>query len=246
MNIERIEDVTGNRRNPVRQQVDSVSVHIDGDSTVADSIRHQWRHEKMMDEIRFDSEMPDSREIHSWSGVIIFVQPRIRLTRSFDEMSHTYQGYLLGIRGMLDGGSRQFVIAIGPAAHARHQFQIGDEVSGIGPDVADPRLETADLYRISKLKLISRGHAPRNEAPWHDVPPPLTVYRERGHRRLSAKTYESQCGSCMWGCRMAVEVIIDQWKPNQKRYRTETFCYGPLSCPVYRAGPKRRSPVGAV
>jgi len=196
----------------------------------------------MTDQIQFRPEMSDGRDIHVWAGVITFVQPRIRLTRSFDEQSHAYQGYLLGVRGTLDGVSRLFVIAIGKAAHARHQFRIGDEVSGVGVEVADPLLETADLYRISKLKLISRGDASRHKPPWLDVPPTLTVYRERGHRRLSAKTYESKCGTCMWGCRMAVEMIIDHWNPDQRRYRTETFCYGPLSCPIYSAGPKRKVP----
>jgi len=41
---------------------------------------------------------------------------------------------------------------------------------------------------------------------------------------------------------MAVEMIIDHWNPSQRRYRTETFCYGPLSCPFYRAGPTRKVP----
>jgi hypothetical protein len=190
----------------------------------------------MMDEVRFDPEMPYVREIHAWSGVITFVQPRIRLTRSFSELSHTYQGYLIGLRGRLDGVSRQFVIAIGQAAHARHQFRIGNEVSGVGEEVTDPRFETTDLYRISILKLISSRRRGT------DVPPPLTVFREGGHRRLSAKAYESKCGTCMWGCRMAVEIIIDHWNPDQRRYRAETFCYGPLSCSIYRAGPKRKVP----
>jgi hypothetical protein len=41
---------------------------------------------------------------------------------------------------------------------------------------------------------------------------------------------------------MAVEMIIDQWKPDQKRYRFETFCYGPKSCVFYKAGPIRKVP----
>ena len=46
----------------------------------------------------------------------------------------------------------------------------------------------------------------------------------------------------MWGCLMAVEMIIDQWNPDRRRYRTETFCYGPLSCPLYKSGPPRKVP----
>jgi len=41
---------------------------------------------------------------------------------------------------------------------------------------------------------------------------------------------------------MAVELIIDQWNPQRRRYRTETFCYGPLSCHNYKPGPTRKVP----
>jgi hypothetical protein len=41
---------------------------------------------------------------------------------------------------------------------------------------------------------------------------------------------------------MAVEMIIDQWNPSNKKFRTETFCYGPKSCPFYKAGPIRKMP----
>ena len=70
----------------------------------------------------------------------------------------------------------------------------------------------------------------------------MPVYRERGHRRLDARTYQTKCLACIWGCRMPVEMIIDQWNPSQKKYRFETFCYGPKSCSFYRAGPTRKVP----
>jgi len=41
---------------------------------------------------------------------------------------------------------------------------------------------------------------------------------------------------------MAVEMIIDHWNPNKRRYRTETFRYGPRACPLYRSGPERKVP----
>ena len=37
-------------------------------------------------------------------------------------------------------------------------------------------------------------------------------------------------------------MIIDQWNPIKRRYRTETFCYGPRSCAVYQSGPARKVP----
>ena len=178
----------------------------------------------------------------AWSGSVTAIQPRIRLTRSFDERSHTYLGYLLRVEGTIGGMSAEFRVGIGSGTNAKHQFRIGDHIEGLGHRVVDPRLETADLYKVSKLKLIGRGEAQATTAPWHGVPPPLPVYCERGHRRLAVTTYDSKCNSCIWGCVMPVEMIIDQWNPDRRRYRTETFCYGPLSCSRYKPGPTRKVP----
>lgn len=179
----------------------------------------------------------------SWFGTIVAIQPRIRLTRSFDQRSHTYLGYVLRVRGTVADADREVLVAIGEAAHAEHQFRAGDRISGEGIPVADSRTETAELYKVSKLKVLERGSDTANaSAPWLGVPPPLSVYRERGHRRLSASRYEKKCSTCIWGCRMAVELILDQWNPGQKRYREETFCYGPLSCRLYKAGATRKVP----
>jgi hypothetical protein len=141
------------------------------------------------------------------------------------------------------GECGNFRAAIGSETHYTHQFRVGDQVQGVGIRVADPRLEIADLYKVSKLKLIRRGdESTAITPPWHAVPPPLEVYRQRGHRRLSVATYDPKCSSCLWGCAMPVEMIIDQWNPERRRYRTETFCYGPLSCPSYKPGPMRKVP----
>ena len=74
------------------------------------------------------------------------------------------------------------------------------------------------------------------------MPPTLEVYRARGHRRLAARTYDTKCSACIWGCQMAVEMIVDHWNPSVRRYRRETFCYGPKSCTSYKAGPTRKVP----
>ncbi len=178
-----------------------------------------------------------------WSGVLTSVQPRIRLNRSFDQRSHMYQGYVLRVRGSVGGENREFLVGVGEGAHARHHFQVGDTVSAEALPVADPRLETVELYKVSNLKIVARS-SPEEEQPppWHGVPPKLPVYRERGHRRLAARTYDDKCTSCIYGCMMAVEMIIDHWNPSQRRYRIETFCYGPRSCPVYKPGPTRKVP----
>ena len=78
--------------------------------------------------------------------------------------------------------------------------------------------------------------------PFLGVPPDLPTYLARGHRRLDARTYEAKCAACIWGCRMSVEMIVDQWNPSQEKYRFETFCYGPKICEIYRPGPMRKVP----
>jgi hypothetical protein len=174
---------------------------------------------------------------------LVSIQPRIRLNRSFDERSHVYLGYTLGVSGKIGSEDREFLVGVGEGAHAKHQFRAGDLISGEALPVGDPRLETVEFYKVSSLR-ADRGEAvgQTSPPPWRGIAPSLPVYRERGHRRLAARTYENKCTLCIWGCHMAVEMIIDHWNPTHRRYRTETFCYGPLACPLYRPGPERKVP----
>ena len=177
-----------------------------------------------------------------WKGRITSVQPRIRLLRSFDQRSHSYLGYTLHVDGTIGPECRTFSVAVGKGAHAKHEFQVGDLVRGECLPVTDSRLETAEHFKASGLKILERSVDARISPPWHGVPPALETYRARGHRRLDTRTYQAKCTSCIWGCLMPVEMTIDQWNPSQVRYRQETFCYGPKSCLFYRAGPTRKVP----
>jgi len=40
----------------------------------------------------------------------------------------------------------------------------------------------------------------------------------------------------------ALRSVHDQRNAQQKRYRFETFCYGPESCSLYKPGPTRKVP----
>lgn len=179
----------------------------------------------------------------AWSGRVVAVQPRIRLLRSFDQLHHAYQGYVLRIDGTCGNQAGAFLIAVGNGAHQKHQFRAGMHLGGFSVPVADPRLESAELYQTSGITV---GPAPEVEAsstpPFHGVPPDLATYRGRGHRRLDARTYAATCSTCIWGCRMPVEIIVDHWNPSKKRYRFETVCYGPKGCALYRAGATRQVP----
>lgn len=178
-----------------------------------------------------------------WEGKVVGIQPRIRLLRSFDQRSHSYLGYNLRIQGKVDQTPQEFIVALGKAACLRQQFRAGDQISGKGVIVTDSNIELADIFRVSGLKITSREAASiTNSPPFMSIPPDLELYRARGHRRLDPRTYGNKCRTCMWGCEMAVEMIVDHWKPSVRRYRRETFCYGPKSCSFYSAGPTRKVP----
>ncbi|MFH1374408.1 MAG: hypothetical protein ABII79_11490 [bacterium] len=184
-----------------------------------------------------------NKEKVAWSGLLVAVQPRIRLIRSFDERHHSYQGYVLRMDGTFGEKTGEFLIAVGKGAHKKQHFETGMRLSGFSAPVEDSRMETAGLYKTSGIKVLIQPEAePASALPLKGVPPDLETYRNRGHRRLDSRTYESKCLTCIWGCRMPVEIIIDQWNPSKKKHRFETFCYGPKSCTYYRAGATRKVP----
>lgn len=175
--------------------------------------------------------MPEEKQ--SFEGVLKAIQPRIRLNRSFDESWHSYLGYALTIA---EAEGTSLSVGISEKLQEKHQLRVGMVVSGSCRAVEDAKLESVDYYRVTGFKVLDDAGG----GPLAQIPPPLCIYRERGSRRLSAKTYDTICNSCIWGCRMAVEIIVDQWKPWIRTYRVETFCYGPKSCKNYRPGPNRR------
>ena len=91
-----------------------------------------------------------------FNGEIVSVKARIRLIRSFDEVSHQYQGYTLIIKGIIDGENKTFKVAIGPKAHEKHQFRISDEIEGKCHPVPGYNNAWAEFYKVSGLKLLGR------------------------------------------------------------------------------------------
>ncbi|HBR22070.1 MAG TPA: hypothetical protein DD713_05810 [Nitrospiraceae bacterium] len=177
-----------------------------------------------------------------FNGTITAVKARIRLLRSFDQVHHAYLGYTLVMDAVVDGkdwkGCR---IAVGQKTHEKHIFLKGDHISGEAVPIEHSEQEWADFYKVSGLKLISRGDASENHPADMNggIASPLSVYRENGHLRLDPKTYESKCSLCSWGLVMATEIILDHWNPSRKKWRFETHCYGPRDCSNYRPGKPR-------
>jgi hypothetical protein len=96
----------------------------------------------------------------SASGAGTAVQPRIRLTRSFDERSHTYLGYLLRIAGTVGGVSAEFRVCIGSGTHANHQLRIGGQVEGLGHRVANSGTSAVDADTGSGCRFLIRFSGP--------------------------------------------------------------------------------------
>lgn len=180
-----------------------------------------------------------------FSGIITAVKARIRLLRSFDQVAHAYLGYTLVLDGVVDGKEwKDLRVAVGQKAHEKNRFRIGDRISGEALAIEKPNREWADLYKVSRLEVIGRGD-PSEDRPADikgGIAEPLPVYRERGHRRLDLRTYDTKCRQCPWGIMMATEITLDQWNPRRKKYRYETHCYGPRDCPNYKAGRARIVP----
>jgi len=174
-----------------------------------------------------------------FAGIVTAVKARIRLLRSFDQISHAYQGYTLVLDATIGGVAQdELRITIGPKTHEQHCFRIGDQVAGLAVPIANPRHEWATHYRVSGLRVVQRGgtdqDVPAN--PEGGIAPQLPEYRDRGHRRLDGRTYRQHCPRCPFGLVMATEITIDQWNPQKKQWRLETHCYGPRDCPRYRPG----------
>jgi hypothetical protein len=181
----------------------------------------------------------------AFAGEVVAVKARIRLLRSFDEVSHQYQGYTLVLRGEVGGVPRdEFRVAIGPAAHEKHRFRIGDRVIGRATPVENPKTEWAEFYKAAGLTIVARGPAEQDRAadPEGGIAPPLEEYRKHGHRRLAPRTSSTSCIRCPFGLTMATEITIDKWNPSRKKWRFETHCYGPKDCPRYSAGAPRQVP----
>jgi hypothetical protein len=102
----------------------------------------------------------------AWQGTLLGIQPRIRLTRSFDERSHTYLGYALRLDGAIADRRGEFLVGIGSGTQAKHRFRAGDVIQGESDPVPDPRTEPVDFYKTVRLKLVAR----RPEGP--PSPPP--------------------------------------------------------------------------
>jgi hypothetical protein len=71
----------------------------------------------------------------------------------------------------------------------------------------------------------------------------MATYEWRGAKMLSQSSYKGKRFQCAWASMSAVEIEYI-WGVS-KKYRFESFCYGPKSCKLYKMG-KPRAVLSAV
>ena len=180
----------------------------------------------------------------NWEGIIISIQPRTRVWRYVtDNRTHYHLGFNLFIEGDSSCSREHFVVAISDKQQSKGLFRIGDKLKGTAWTKKYEEREFADYYRAGSLKLLERSHEKLEAVspPWIMVPPSMKVYEERGARMLSKSSWKSKCFKCIWANMANVEI---QWDFDRdiKKYRFETFCYGPKSCKFYKMGRPRAVP----
>ena len=176
-----------------------------------------------------------------WQGRIESVQCRAWVWRyKMDNRTHHHLGFNLFVKGEAEGAEGRFIVAVSDSQHTKLQFHIGDVMQGTAWPCIQAKHDIADYYRAGRFKAISRADEQADPAgpPFTGLLPVIEVFERRGPRMLDAKLWRKRCFVCMWANKSAVEIEYKFGKV--KRYRKETFCYGPQSCLLYDMGPPRQ------
>jgi hypothetical protein len=175
-----------------------------------------------------------------WQGQIESVQCRAWVWRyQMHNRTHHHLGFNLWVIGEADGREGRFIVAVSDTQHTKMRFRIGDVVKGTAWTCIKAKHDIADYYRAGGFRVLSRANT-KNESmgpPFTSLLPSIETFGIRGARMLDAKLWRKQCFQCMWANKSAVEIEYKFGKV--RRYRKETFCYGPKSCSIYDMGPPR-------
>lgn len=180
----------------------------------------------------------------NWQGKIVSIQPRTRVWRYLtDNRTHYHLGYNFFLEGHSSEGKKQFTVAISEKQKIKGLYQIGDVLEGTAWTKMYKEREFADYYRAGSLKLLDRlkDNVKVMPPPWVTMPPSLQIYEERGARMLSRSLWKTKCFQCIWANMANAEIQWD-FDKDIKKYRFETFCYGPKSCKYYKMGRPRSVP----
>jgi hypothetical protein len=177
-----------------------------------------------------------------WRGIIVSVQPRTTVWRyRLDNRTHYHRGYNIFLDGVVNGINGRFCVAISEKQQQKLVFRIGDEAKGTAWTKMYDVSDYADYYRAGSLKVTKRAEQTEVSYPPYKIDPPgMAIYEIRGARMLSSACYKGKCFQCAFATMSAVEIEYN-WGVS-KKYRFESFCYGPFSCKFYKMGKPRAVP----
>ena len=178
-----------------------------------------------------------------WHGIIKSIQPRTTVWRYvLDNRTHSHLGYNLFLDGVAGGMEVPFSVAISEKQQEKFAFRIGDELQGTAWTKMYEVSDYADYYRAGGFKILSRTEQAvlALPPPFLLPPPDMETYEWRGARMLSKTCWKGKCFQCVWANMAAVEIEYN-WGVSRK-YRFESFCYGPKSCKLYKMGKPRAVP----
>lgn len=180
----------------------------------------------------------------NWQGEIVSIQPRTRVWRYLTHnRTHYHLGYNIFIEGCSSDGKKNFTVAISEKQQLKDLFRIGDVIQGTAWTKKYKEREFADYYRAASLKILNKSadNLRIMPPPCVMMPPKMQIYEERGARLLSKSQWKTKCFKCIWANMANVEIQWD-FDKDIKKYRFETFCYGPKSCRFYKMGRPRSVP----
>jgi hypothetical protein len=178
-----------------------------------------------------------------WHGQIESIQCRAWVWRyQMHNRTHHHLGFNLFVKGEANGRERRFIVAVSDTQNTKLKFGVGDVFKGTAWPCINAKHDIADYYRAGGFKALNRVDEQTDPTgpPFTGLLPSTEVFERRGARMLDLKLWRKQCFTCMWANKSAVEIEYKFGKV--KRYRKETFCYGPRSCPIYHMGPPRQVP----
>jgi hypothetical protein len=147
----------------------------------------------------------------------------------------------LFLEGEVNGNKATFSLAISEKQQEKFAFRICDNATGTAWTKLNGVNDYADYYRVGKLKIISHAEKIETKPPPYLISPPdMATYKLRGARMLALNSYKGKCFQCAWAAMAAVEIEYNWGKT--KKYRFESFCYGPTSCDFYKMGRARAVP----
>jgi hypothetical protein len=177
-----------------------------------------------------------------WQGRIMSVQPRTTVWRyRLDNRTHYHRGYNIFLDGEADGVQGRFCVAVSEKQQQKLVFRIGDTAKGTAWTKMYDVSDYADYYRAGGLKVTKRSEESEIAPPPYLIEPlDMDTYELRGARMLSVASYKGKCFQCAFATMSAVEIEYN-WGVS-KKYRFESFCYGPFSCKLYKMGKPRAVP----